>query len=656
MNNFFSKIFRFLIGKPRDPKDKTLLHNISLVAFFAWIGLGSDGLSSSAYGPQEAFSILQSHMYLGIYIAIASALTVFIISASYSQIIELFPNGGGGYLVASRLLSPSTGMIAGCALLIDYVATITVSVASGADAIFSFLPVSFLQYKLPFAAFVLVLLIVLNLRGVKESITLMLPIFFVFIGIHVFLILYSFSVHIPNIGNIIDQTRVDTSNSISSIGFFGLALVMIKAYSMGAGTYTGIEAVSNGISVLREPRVKTAKKTMLYMALSLAFMVIGIMFSYVFYNVQFVEGKALYAVLYMNITHGFDPNIGAIIVYAALFSEAMILFVAAQTGFIGGPRILANMAIDKWMPKRFALLSDRLVTMNGILIMGGASLLLLFVSRGNLTLLIVFYSINVFLTFTLSQMGMVRHWWNERKKTRTWAGPMTVNGIGLILTAFILCFITVIKFNEGGWLALLVTGGVAIVSIAIKQNYNSSKALSNKLDEQVLGLEPPSDDFIPRINETAKLDLDANTAVLVVKDFNGVGVHTISQILHSFKGVFKNFVFVQIGLINAGTLTELKEVETKLTCQVRGYVSLLKQHGYHAESICETALDTVDAFVRMAPIIKEKYKSAVFFGGQMVLPDESLFNRFLHNYTLFAMQKRLYKEGIPLYIVPIRVS
>src|ERR1039458_9282789 len=137
-----------LIGKSRDLSDKSIFHKLSLIAFFAWVGLGADGLSSSCYGPEEAFKALNGHIYLSLIVAAASVVTVFVISASYSQIIEMFPTGGGGYLVASKLLSPTAGVVSGSALLIDYVLTITISVASGADALFSLLPASGLHYKL----------------------------------------------------------------------------------------------------------------------------------------------------------------------------------------------------------------------------------------------------------------------------------------------------------------------------------------------------------------------------------------------------------------------------------------------------------------------------------------------------------------------------
>ena len=168
-NTVFRQIKTFFLGGARDFRDRNIFHQLALSAFLAWVGLGSDGLSSSCYGPAEAFKALQGHPTLGIFVAIGTGITILIIASSYSHIIELFPHGGGGYLVASKLLSPEMGVISGSALLIDYILTITISIASGADAIFSFLPIGYIGYKLWFAVFGVLVLLLLNLRGIREQ-------------------------------------------------------------------------------------------------------------------------------------------------------------------------------------------------------------------------------------------------------------------------------------------------------------------------------------------------------------------------------------------------------------------------------------------------------------------------------------------------------
>src|SRR5574341_344553 len=177
-----------LFGKPKDPLDPKVFHQISLVAFLAWVGLGADGLSSSAYGPEEAYLALGEHFFFVFPLAILMAVTVFVISASYSHIIQLFPTGGGGYLVATKLLGPKVGLVSGSALIVDYMLTIAISVASAGDQIFSFLPASIHGIKLTVEFALIFLLIYLNLRGTKESVLFLLPIFLLFVVAHIFAI------------------------------------------------------------------------------------------------------------------------------------------------------------------------------------------------------------------------------------------------------------------------------------------------------------------------------------------------------------------------------------------------------------------------------------------------------------------------------------
>src|SRR5438876_10940021 len=191
---------RALLGGPKDVQDPLLFQHISLAAFLAWVGLGADGLSSSSYGPEEAFKNLGDHRYLAVFLALATAITVFIISAAYTKIIEHFPFGGGGYIVTSRLIGPRAGVVSGAALLIDYVLTCTTSVAAGGEAIFSNFPAEWHSWKLPVELAAIALLTVLNLRGVKESIRVLMPIFLTFLVTHVLLITGSIGFHLGRAG------------------------------------------------------------------------------------------------------------------------------------------------------------------------------------------------------------------------------------------------------------------------------------------------------------------------------------------------------------------------------------------------------------------------------------------------------------------------
>ena len=202
---------RLVTGAPLDPLDPATRQHVALIAFFAWVGLGADGLSSSCYGPEEAYLALGGHTHFGLYLAAAIAITVFIISLAYNQVIELFPNGGGGYKVATNLLGPHAGLVSGAALIVDYVLTIAISIASGADAIFSLLPLGMHGFKLGFEFVAIIALVALNLRGMKEAIKFLLPIFLGFVVVHVFLIFYGVYAHAERLPGLIPDTLNETS-------------------------------------------------------------------------------------------------------------------------------------------------------------------------------------------------------------------------------------------------------------------------------------------------------------------------------------------------------------------------------------------------------------------------------------------------------------
>ncbi len=651
-----------VIGKAKAIEDSGLFHKLTLVAFFAWVGLGADGISSSCYGPEEAFRNLHGHTSLAIFVALGSVFTIIIISSSYTQIVKLFPHGGGGYLVGSKLLSPTVGMISGSALIIDYILTITLSVSSGADALFSYFSPEFQIFKLPFAFAGVGFLILLNLRGVKESVVSLTPVFVIFIGTHVAAILYGILLQSPNITEVAARTAGGISDSVTTLGLPATFFLILRAYSMGAGTFTGIEAVSNGMPILREPKVATARKTMLLMAISLSFMVLGLMICYMLFNVQLNTHKTLNAVLLDNLTSGWGSFWSHSFVLITLLSEAALLFVAAQTGFIDGPRIMSNMAIDHWFPKRFAALSDRLVTMNGVLLMGLGSIVLMAVSKGSVALLVVLYSINVFITFSISQVGMVKHWWVSRATNSHWRGKLAINGIGLILTTFILISVIVLKFGEGGWMTLLITGFLVFAALLIKRHYFTVARKLQKVRlkafdeiESMIGERP-----CKGVN-TRKISFDKNgrTAIILVSGFGGTGLYTFLRILENFKGVYTNFVFIRVGIINSQIYRGMKELD-HFRNQVREdgkkYVTVANQFGFYGKSIWTIGTDPVNEVYRLVKRIRPRLSGAAFFGGQLVFSKTFYLSKLLHNHTIFSIQKRFFKFGIPIIIFPIRIE
>ncbi|HNW34803.1 MAG TPA: amino acid transporter, partial [Candidatus Ozemobacteraceae bacterium] len=291
------------------------------------------------------------------------------------------------------------------------------------------------------------------------------------------------------------------------------------------------------------------------------------------------------------------------------------------------------------------------------------SLSLMIYTHGAVSFLVVLYSINVFITFSLSQLGMVRHWWNERHTTKGWKKKILVNGIGLAMTLFILVSVTVIKFFEGGWLTIIITGTLITLALLVKSHYNHAFHLLQKFQsladatilQQIqprpaLGKGPEKGEF--------SIDLRGKTAVLLVNGFNGQGMHTLLHAMKMFDNAFKNFVFLQVGMIDAGNFKGVHEVETlekHVRESVQKYVGFMKTRGYHAEAACSIAVDVVEETMKLSEQVKSRFPNATFFGGQLVFPEDTFVSRWLHNYVASSVQRRFFLDGVSFVLIPAPV-
>jgi hypothetical protein len=635
--------------------DPRVFHHVTLVAFLAWVGLGADGLSSSAYGPEEAFRALGSHAYLAVILAMMIASTVLIISACYSKVIELFPGGGGGYLVATKLLGPRFGVISGCALIVDYVLTISTSAASGVDQIFSFLPPSWHIYRFGSKLAILGVLVLLNLRGIKESVQILVPIFLIFVATHTTMILAAIAQRFFALPEVFSGAIHEARATVTTLGLVPTLLIILRAYSLGGGAYTGIEAVSNGIPIIREPRVQNAKKTMLYMALSLAFTAGGIMFGYLLTGARPVPNKVMNAVLAERVFGAWSVGgfrMGGLLVVLTLVAAGCLLFVAAQTGFLDGPRILANMATDSWAPHRFAQLSDRLVSNNGIWLMGLAAFATLLYTHGSVSQLLVMYAINVFVTFSLTLLGMVRHEISARGTLR-WK-----RNLALMLTGFTLCISILVvtvyeKFQEGGWLTVLVTASLVTVAFLVKRHYLRVREQLRRLDDTLLNIpvrqHPEPQTPIPR---------EEPVAVMLVSGFSGLGVHTVLSVQNLFPRQYKNYLFVSVGVIDSSHFKGVAEIEAlkrQTIDDLQKYVDFAHRLGFRAEMKYAIGREAVEQVVELCEKIRSEFPRAIFYLGQLVFENDKFYYRLLHNETAFAIQRRLQFAGLQAIVLPIRV-
>jgi amino acid transporter len=650
----YEKLRHLVIGAPLDPLSQKTRQHIALAAFLAWVGLGADGLSSSAYGPEEAFRALGAHTHLGLFMAGATAATVFIISLAYNQVIELFPTGGGGYRVATSLIGPRAGLVSGAALIVDYVLTIAISIASGVDAVYSLLPASAGVLKLGTELVLVAVLLVMNLRGMKESITILLPIFLGFVITHTFLIAYGIIGHTEGLPRVMPDAIEDTRRLAQDIGWVGALSLFLRAYSLGGGTYTGIEAVSNNVQTLREPRVRTGKLTMFYMALSLAFTAGGIILLYLLWKAQPVEGQTLNAVVFGKIidSFGMAPGLSHGALLLVLVFEAGLLFVAANTGFLGGPQVLSNMAADSWLPHQFRHLSTRLVTQNGIVIMGLAALVIVLWSRGSVDLLVVLYSINVFLTFSLSLLGLCIYWWRARRKDWRWVHRLAFSGLGLAVTSGILGVTVIEKFGEGGWVTVVITSLVIGLCLAVHRHYDGVKARLKEVD-QIFSAAP-----CPKTEHPPPLVPDAPTAVFMVGSSRGGGIHTVLWVQRLFPDHFKNFVFISAKAVDAqsyGGAEQIGKLRTALDRALGFYVDYCHANHLAATARFSLGTDRVDELVKLAEDVQKEYSNCVFFTSKLVFRNENWVTRLLHNQTALALQQRLHLNGMQMVILPMQL-
>lgn len=701
-----------LVGKPLDLADHSIHHHISLIAFLAWVGLGADGLSSSCYGPSEAFEHLKGHTYLALFLALATVFTVIIISACYSYIIEAFPSGGGGYLVASKMLGKEVGALSGCALVVDYILTVTVSIAAAGDALFGLFGNTLTQFaplfggpismKVTFEIGAILFLVILNLRGVKESVTVLAPIFVVFLITHAVLIVGVLGMHAGDIGSLATDVTTSISNDAKNpaIGWLFLLSMLLKAYSLGAGTYTGIEAVSNSMAVMREPRVATAQRTMIYMGLSLAITAGGLMLAYLLFELDlkkhppavgppmasttvaveqvdehihkdgliglkeerkeagkdqtmndllvqwFVGGRE-------NVIHDSHPGwFASLFRYITILSEAVLLLVAAQAGFIGGPKCLANMAHDSWVPHWFGSLSERLSSHYGILLIGLSSMAALLVTNGNVSKLLIMYSINVFVTFTLSMVGMCLYYYPMKGKLPNWHMRMTLFIFGAVLCSSILVVTIIFKFLEGGYITVLVTGTLTGLALLIRRYYRGVTSRLRGLDETLGTIEVQGKPNLTPPNP------ELPTAVILVGGYSGLGVHTLLNSLRFVPNHFKNVIFISVGVVDSGNfkgIEAMEDLRKHTEDSLEKYVELARRLGLPSRAYMSIGTDVVDELEQLSRVVHRDFPGAVVFAGQLVFQRETWYGKLLHNQTAYSLQRRLQWDGVPMVILPTRV-
>lgn len=601
-------IKEFLIGRPIETLRETqerLSKKMGLAVF------SSDALSSVAYGTEEILFALviggTAFLNYAVPIAAAIVLLVFIVAMSYFQTIHAYPSGGGAYIVAKDNLGTYPGLVAGSALLIDYVLTVTVSISAGIAAITSAFPVS-KPFTVQMCLISILIISIVNLRGVRESGKIFSAPVYLFVGSLLLLIGIGFlkSFSIPPVRY---PELKGTMASVVPI------FIILRAFASGCATLTGIEAVSNGVRAFKAPEARNAGITLLWMAIILSILTLGIAFFSHYYGIIPNPNETVLSQLARK-AFSRGP-----FYYLVQFSTTLVLVLAANTSFADFPRLSSIMARDRYLPRQLSNRGDKLVFSNGIVILGILSVLLIIIFGGDTHSLIPLYAVGVFTAFTLSQAGMVRHW--VRQKGRGWLKSAVINGLGGFTTGIVLLIIAVEKFKHGAWIVLIAIPGLVLLTRKIHQHYES---VARQLSLETC------------LPSNAKYEHHS-----VILPISGVQQAVLNAIKYA-KSLSDDVVALYVSI----DPSETEKVKEKWDRHCMGVPLIILDSPYR--SVSRPILGYIDQ-------VQKKYPNGII---TIVLPEfvpSKWWQHLLHNQTaLFIKGLLLFKKGVVSTSVPFRLE
>jgi len=467
----FNKLKRFIVGNPlashREHSERLSIP-IGLAVF------ASDALSSTAYATEEILLALTGTAFsafaplLAIPVALSIVALMAIVVLSYRQVIIAHPTGGGSYEVAKEKLGVVPSQIAGSALLIDYVLTVAVSVSAGVAAITSTGVLS-PDMSVPVAILLVMLIMFMNLRGVKEAGKAFAIPAYIFIGSMVLLLLQgAYKIMTGDVVGAAPSLAHQSQSAMSIELNLGMILVLLNAFSHGCAALTGVEAVSNGVQAFKEPAEYNASKTMIWMGVILAVLFLGV--TYMAYAFNIMPDPTGHETVISRVAAAVTGK-GSPLYWIVQIITMIILVLAANTSFSGFPRLGSILAQDGYLPRQMMNLGDRLVYSNGIIILGVLSVILIVLFKAETHLMIPLYAVGVFLSFTLAQGGMVLHHLHEKKGN--WRNSLIINSIGSITTGLVTLLLIFEKFTEGAWMVLVAMPIIIWIFRQIQEHYRS---------------------------------------------------------------------------------------------------------------------------------------------------------------------------------------
>ncbi|HEX4879157.1 MAG TPA: APC family permease [Limnobacter sp.] len=621
---------------------------------YAWVAVGACGLASIAFGPEESFKALGDSRHLLLFLGLLTALSILLVSLTYFRVTELFPKGGGAYAMANTLLGARVGLLAGAALLVDYVLMVALGISASTHLMFSFLPPAFYEYRVWVSMFLMAGLMAFHLQARRLNLKPFKWLFVAFLLTHLVFILVALSDHFEDMGGIVRDSVQGTQTQWKDMGMLAVLAIFARGFFLGGGTYTGIEAASDTIQHSRYRQSADNRRKMLaYVACALAFGAASLAALYLLWDVRAEPTMALNGVLFERVFTGIGWDwpyvIAGLLVMLGL--ETAVLLLAAHVAFSIGPRVLSTMAMDSWLPHQFRYLSNRMVTKNGTLLMGGLALLAIYLSAANVDLLVVLFSINVFLVFSLSLLGLSVYWWRHREEKRWFKGLLSA-GLGFVVSASILLGTIVTQFFQGGWVTMLITAIVVAICLAVRNHYRDTRARIAKVDEAFAMIQYGSESSPP------DLIAGGNTAVFVVGNSRGGGLHALLWVQRMFPNHFQNFIFINARTVDSnvyGGRETLEALRVDASVSLNYFVNFCRSHGLRAKSYLGFGTDAVAELTRLAQQVSDDHPNAIFFTSKLVFDNENVLTRLLHNQAALELQRRLHNAGQQMVILPMRL-
>lgn len=620
----------WLIGRPlatADAPHQTIGKLIGLAVF------ASDALSSTAYATQEIMIILAAAGSMAFHyvfpISIAIVILMAIVTFSYEQTIHAYPGGGGAYIVARDNLGEIPALVAGAALLMDYTLTVAVSISSGVAQIVSAFP-NLMDYRVMIAVGLILFVMLINLRGVKESgVLFAIPTYFFVISMFITVIIGLVRYFSGSLGVVINPPEMTTEGMIAAVSPF----LLLHAFSSGTAALTGIEAISNGITAFKEPRSRNAGQTLIFMAFILGSLFLGISFLASRTGVIPSEIETVISQLTRTVLGG--QGIPYLLVIA---STALILILAANTAFADFPRLSALQAADGFLPRQLTFRGSRLVYSGGIVLLAVIASLLVVGFKASVTSLIPLYAIGVFLSFTLSQTGMARRWWKsghiksgediiERGSTLRydagWRHKMIINGFGALCTVIVMFIFAITKFRDGAWIIIFLIPLLVFVLTQIRRHYRRVAAS--------LSLE----------NNSARRNFNRNRVIMPI---SGVHNGTLAG-LHFARSLSSDITVVHVSI----DPVEAERVKAKWETWGDGYRLLVLESPYRL--LIEPLLEYIDKITAiLAP------NEIITLVVPQFLP-KHWWTNFLHMRTADTLRKALLnRKNIIITEVPYHID